>query len=57
MNSCTPTCEAYSCGDGLVQYADRACVTTNNFTGAACTNTRDCPRGSYCAGVYNALVV
>jgi hypothetical protein len=49
MDGCTPTCQDYSCGDGLVQFAETTCIATNSFTGAACANIHDCPHGSYCA--------
>ena len=49
MDGCTPTCQDYSCGDGLVQFAEATCIATNSFTGAACANIHDCPHGSYCA--------
>jgi cysteine-rich repeat protein len=48
---CTNTCKDYYCGDGIVEFIDKSCVTESGFTGDACLNSYDCDFGEYCAWI------
>jgi len=57
-DGCTDTClfdnTSNICGDGILQYVDNDCLTTNNYTGTSCNIVYDCIHGEYCAAVQNA---